>query len=87
MKHWEPLWKGYLEFYKTSVPAATTDTTWSRLLDPAEPMHVLGAFGPGRDGEETLLGIVHYLYDYSPDMEYLEVVGPVDFTSIDATGP
>ena len=32
-------------------------------------------------------GIVHYLFDYSPDMEYLEVVGPADFTSTDATGP
>ena len=59
---WEPLWRGYLEFYKTSVPSATTDLTWSRLLDPAEPMHVLGAFGPGEGGAERLLGIVHYLY-------------------------
>jgi len=32
-------------------------------------------------------GIVHYLFDYSPDMEYLEVVGPADFTSLDAEGP
>jgi quercetin dioxygenase-like cupin family protein len=32
-------------------------------------------------------GIVHYLYDYSPDMEYLEVVGPADFTTVDALGP
>ena len=32
-------------------------------------------------------GIVHYLFDYSPDMEYIEIVGPADFTSIDATGP
>jgi quercetin dioxygenase-like cupin family protein len=32
-------------------------------------------------------GIVHYLFDYSTDMEYLEVVGPADFTSIDAVGP
>jgi quercetin dioxygenase-like cupin family protein len=28
-------------------------------------------------------GIVHYLFDYSPDMEYLEVVGPADFKSIE----
>ena len=28
-------------------------------------------------------GVVHYLFDYSPDMEYLEVVGPADFSSID----
>lgn len=28
-------------------------------------------------------GVRHYLFDYSPDMEYLEVVGPADFTTID----
>ena len=32
-------------------------------------------------------GIVHYLFDYSPDVEYLEIVGPADFTSIDVPGP
>jgi quercetin dioxygenase-like cupin family protein len=32
-------------------------------------------------------GIVHYLFDYSPDMEYLEVVGPADFKTVDADGP
>jgi mannose-6-phosphate isomerase-like protein (cupin superfamily) len=32
-------------------------------------------------------GIVHYLYDYSPDMEYLEIVGPADFKSIDMPAP
>lgn len=32
-------------------------------------------------------GIVHFLFDYSPDMEYLEVVGPANFTSIDAPAP
>jgi len=28
-------------------------------------------------------GIVHYLYDYSPDMEYLEIAAPADFTTVD----
>ncbi len=28
-------------------------------------------------------GIAHYLFDYSPDMEYLEIVSPADFLSID----
>ncbi|HYP85118.1 cupin domain-containing protein [Variovorax sp.] len=28
-------------------------------------------------------GIRHYLFDYSPDMEYLEIVSPADFKSID----
>ena len=32
-------------------------------------------------------GIVHYLFDYSPDMEYLEVVGPAEFATVDVDGP
>lgn len=32
-------------------------------------------------------GIVHYLFDYSPDMEYMEIVGPADFKSVSVEGP
>jgi mannose-6-phosphate isomerase-like protein (cupin superfamily) len=32
-------------------------------------------------------GTRHFLFDYSPDMEYLEVVGPADFTSVEVQGP
>ena len=32
-------------------------------------------------------GIVHYLYDYSPDMEYLEIVSPGDFGTVDMPAP
>lgn len=28
-------------------------------------------------------GIRHYLFDYSPDMEYLEIVSPADFKTVD----
>lgn len=28
-------------------------------------------------------GIRHFLFDYSPDMEYLEIVSPADFKTID----
>ena len=28
-------------------------------------------------------GVRHYLFDYSPDMEYLEIVGPANFKTID----
>jgi mannose-6-phosphate isomerase-like protein (cupin superfamily) len=28
-------------------------------------------------------GVQHYLFDYSPDMEYLEIVGPADFGTVD----
>ena len=32
-------------------------------------------------------GIVHYLFDYSEDMEYIEIVSPADFKSIEVEGP
>jgi GNAT superfamily N-acetyltransferase len=54
---WEPLWRGYLEFYKASLPEQATDVAWRRLHDPNEPMFVLGAYMGGK-----LTGIVHYLY-------------------------
>lgn len=57
---WEPLWAGYLTFYKTSVPAATSDVTWGRFHDPAEPMHLLGAYV-----DRKLTGIVHYIFHRS----------------------
>lgn len=57
---WEPLWTGYLTFYKTSVPAETTNVTWRRFHDPAEPMFALGAYVDGK-----LTGIVHYLFHRS----------------------
>ncbi|MGE4483044.1 cupin domain-containing protein [Acidocella sp.] len=31
-------------------------------------------------------GITHYLFDYSPDMEYLEITSPADFGTVDAKG-
>ena len=32
-------------------------------------------------------GITHYLFDYSPDMEYLEITSPADFGTVDVPGP
>jgi GNAT superfamily N-acetyltransferase len=57
---WEPLWAGYLTFYKATIPAATTDVTWKRFHDEAEPMYLLGAYVDGK-----LTGIVHYLFHRS----------------------
>ena len=57
---WEPLWAGYLTFYGASLAPEVTDTTWARLMDPAEPMHALGCF----DGER-LVGIVHFIFHRS----------------------
>jgi quercetin dioxygenase-like cupin family protein len=32
-------------------------------------------------------GITHYRFDYSPDMEYLEVVSRAEFGTVEAEGP
>lgn len=57
---WEPLWKGYQTFYKTTIAPEVTDLTWERFHDGNEPMYLLGAF----EGEK-LLGIVHYIFHRS----------------------
>jgi GNAT superfamily N-acetyltransferase len=53
---WEPLWQGYLTFYKATLAPDVTDATWRRFFDPLEPLHALVA---ERDG--SLIGIAHYL--------------------------
>ena len=57
---WEPLWKGYQTFYEVALSDETTAVTWARLHDPAEPMHILGAYVGGK-----LAGIAHYLFHRS----------------------
>ncbi len=57
---WEPLWNGYLAFYKATPAPGATDVAWQRFHDPNEPMFVLGAYVGGR-----LTGIVHYLFHRS----------------------
>jgi GNAT superfamily N-acetyltransferase len=57
---WEPLWNGYLTFYESSVSKETADVLWKRLHDPAEPMHLLGAYQNGR-----LIGIAQYVFHRS----------------------
>ena len=78
---WSPLWKGYQRFYEVDIDGDTTDLTWRRLMDPSEPMFVLGAL---RDG--ALVGIVHFLFHRSTwtagDYCYLQDL----FTAPDARG-
>ena len=31
---WRGLWRDYLRFYDTDLPARVTDLTWTRILDP-----------------------------------------------------
>ncbi|WP_423368401.1 GNAT family N-acetyltransferase [Burkholderia sp. LMG 32019] len=79
---WRPLWQGYQKFYETALSDAVFATTWARLMDPAEPMFVLGAF----DASGALVGIVHSIYHRSCWTEgpycYLQDL----YTSPDARG-
>ena len=54
---WEPLWRGYQQFYEVALADAVTETTWSRFFSTAEPMHCLVA-----EEGEALLGLAHYIF-------------------------
>ncbi|NNM57193.1 GNAT family N-acetyltransferase [Acidocella sp.] len=68
---WDPLWQGYLRFYKTELPAAATEILWSRFFNSAEPVNALVAEEDGK-----LLGLVHYIFHRNTweveDVCYLE---------------
>jgi GNAT superfamily N-acetyltransferase len=51
---WDHLWKGYLDFYETTLPKSQYDLTFARYLDPAEPMF---AYLAEHDGKPR--GLVH----------------------------
>jgi GNAT superfamily N-acetyltransferase len=57
---WEPLWNGYLAFYRATLAPEATDVAWQRFHDPDEPMFLLGAYVDGR-----LTGIAQYLFHRS----------------------
>ncbi|MGD9752520.1 MAG: N-acetyltransferase family protein [Acidimicrobiia bacterium] len=54
---WDPLWRGYLDFYRASVPDDVTDALWHTVCEPAGAISGLAAV---LDGE--LVGFVHYLF-------------------------
>jgi GNAT superfamily N-acetyltransferase len=72
---WSALWESYNAFYgrvgPTALPLETTQATWSRFFDAAQPSHALVA---ERDGE--LVGLAHYLFHLStlqiPPICYLQ---------------
>ncbi len=57
---WAPLWRAYLDFYRTAEDPEATIATWSRIFDPLEPVHGLVAVRRG-----ALIGFAHYLFQRS----------------------
>ena len=51
---WLSLWQSYFTFYKTRLPASTTESTWLNFLDNNAPIYGFGAWQ-----DDTLLGITH----------------------------
>lgn len=85
LPEWRVLWDGYNEFYgrvgPTRLPGEVTQTTWSRFLDPADPVYCIVAESGG-----VIVGIAHYLFHPSTTQPsnvcYLQDL----FTSPDARG-
>ena len=62
---WNPLWAGYLAFYRASIPRETSDLAWMRFHDPDEPMFALGGYV-----DDKLIGFAHYLFHRSTWANY-----------------
>jgi GNAT superfamily N-acetyltransferase len=54
---WRTLWDGYTRFYEREPNEALTRSTWSRLMDPASPVH--GIVAEHRDG--GVVGMANYV--------------------------
>ncbi|MDE3210106.1 MAG: GNAT family N-acetyltransferase [Pseudomonadota bacterium] len=82
---WRPLWDGYNAFYgrhgDTALAEEVSRTTWSRFLDPVEPVHALVAEHEGR-----LLGLAHFLFHRSTTQLGLSCYLQDLFTAPDARG-
>jgi len=56
---WENLWAGYHDFYEAPMDPVVVEVTWSRMLDPNEPMMCLVAKDTGT---HELIGLVHCVF-------------------------
>lgn len=55
---WQPLWRGYLEFYKTELPPEIYKSSFDRMLSGLDTeFHGIIA-----EKEGKLIGIAHYLF-------------------------
>jgi ribosomal protein S18 acetylase RimI-like enzyme len=57
---WDPLWQGYLKFYKTQLSDEQSELTWQRLLDPDFNLFCLVAEVDG-----AIQGLTHYSFQNS----------------------
>lgn len=53
---WDPLWEGYLRFYRATLTVAQTDHAFDRLANGRD-----GMFGLVAEQEQRLLGFAHVI--------------------------
>jgi GNAT superfamily N-acetyltransferase len=53
---WEPLWQGYLDFYRAALTPEITEQTWTALCDPTSTVHGLVA-----EDDHQLVGLAHLI--------------------------
>jgi GNAT superfamily N-acetyltransferase len=53
---WKELFDGYTRFYEREPEEPITQHTWSRILDPASPIH-----GVAAEVDGSVAGIAHYI--------------------------
>ena len=53
-ERWEPLWHGYLDFYRTKLTPDVTERTWVALCNPTSAVHGLVA-----EYQDHLAGLAH----------------------------
>ncbi|MGZ7881323.1 N-acetyltransferase family protein [Acinetobacter soli] len=58
---WLTLWKGYQEFYQSSIDDQVTRSTFSRFLSEQEPVYCLVI----EDESQKIIGFVHYIFHRS----------------------
>ena len=67
-ERWEPLWHGYLDFYRAVLTPEVTERTWAALCDPTSAVHGLVA-----EQEDQLAGLAHLVLhpttlSHAPDL-------------------
>ena len=53
---WEPLWHGYLAFYRAALTPDVTEQTWAALIDRSSAVHGLVA-----EQDDQLVGLAHLI--------------------------
>lgn len=61
-QHWLELFKGYIEFYKASMPEEVMELTWQRLINEEPGFHICLV---ATNEDEVPVGLAHVLFHRS----------------------